>query len=89
MPLVVEKDEAFNPIQIGLFDTDAVVFIANPRPDLLQKPDYDPFGVMPAVLPDHPRVFTTAHYAAGLSHDVTIPAIRNSVNLILHARATS
>lgn len=32
-----------------------------------------------------PRVFTTAHYAAGLSHDVTIPAIRNSVLFALIA----
>lgn len=29
-------------------------------PDLLQKTDYDPFGLMPAVFPDHPRILTTA-----------------------------
>jgi iron(III) transport system permease protein len=26
-----------------------------------------------------PRVFTTAHYAAALTHDVTLPAVRNSI----------
>ena len=32
-----------------------------------------------------PRVFTTQHYIAGLSHDVTIPAIRNSITFALAA----
>ena len=29
-------------------------------PDLLQRPDYDPFNVIPSPLPARPRVFTTA-----------------------------
>lgn len=29
------------------------------HPDLLQRPSYDPFGVMPAAIPDHHRVFAT------------------------------
>lgn len=29
------------------------------HPDLLQKPDYDPYGLIPAELPPHPRLFTT------------------------------
>lgn len=29
-------------------------------PDLLQKTDYDPFGLMPTVFPGHPRILATA-----------------------------
>jgi hypothetical protein len=31
-------DKSSNPVQISLLGANAVVFEANPRPDLLQKP---------------------------------------------------
>ena len=37
MTLVKMRDEAFNPIDIGLFRANAVMLDANPAADLVQK----------------------------------------------------